>query len=260
MDRLEMSQRFDVLYNNISSNKAPGLNEYEKSIFLTKGQDELVKNYFSPENNPHQKGYDDNAKRQTDFSMLMKTWSKRPILTDVSTDTFVDPRSFQVSMPADMMFTINESVVFKDDTESKILAIRQVIPLSYQEYTMLMSKPFKEPLKYQAWRLITSTESPVSAAHAELILTSADIADYTKEVGGYPYYIIRYVKRPNPIILVDLKDAFGEELKIQGENEAKDCELNPSIHEEIVQRAVELAKAAWQGDLNAAIQTGQRSE
>jgi len=32
----EMSNEFDVLYNNVSSNQAPGLNEYEKSVLLTK--------------------------------------------------------------------------------------------------------------------------------------------------------------------------------------------------------------------------------
>ena len=42
----EFSQEFDILYNNIASNQAPGLTEYEKSVFLTKAQDEIIKNYF----------------------------------------------------------------------------------------------------------------------------------------------------------------------------------------------------------------------
>ena len=32
----EFSSEFDVQYNNIASKAAPGLDEYEKSIFLTK--------------------------------------------------------------------------------------------------------------------------------------------------------------------------------------------------------------------------------
>ena len=43
----EFSDQFDVLFNNITSNQAPGLNEYEKSLFLTKAEKEIVKNYFS---------------------------------------------------------------------------------------------------------------------------------------------------------------------------------------------------------------------
>lgn len=32
----EFSNEFDVLYNNISSNQAPGLDQYEKSVFFTR--------------------------------------------------------------------------------------------------------------------------------------------------------------------------------------------------------------------------------
>lgn len=68
----EMDNMFDVLYNNITSNQAPGLNAYEKSVFLTKGQDEILKNYFNPKSkgNNTQEGFDDSVKRQVDFSML----------------------------------------------------------------------------------------------------------------------------------------------------------------------------------------------
>ena len=52
----EFSQEFDILYNNIASNQAPGLTEYEKSVFLTKAQDEIIKNYFTgkPNGNKYQ--------------------------------------------------------------------------------------------------------------------------------------------------------------------------------------------------------------
>lgn len=36
MTNKEMSDQFDLLYNNITSNQAPGLNEFDKSVFLTK--------------------------------------------------------------------------------------------------------------------------------------------------------------------------------------------------------------------------------
>jgi hypothetical protein len=32
----EFSREFDILYNNIMSNAAPGIDDYEKSVFLTK--------------------------------------------------------------------------------------------------------------------------------------------------------------------------------------------------------------------------------
>ena len=36
MTNKEMSDLFDALYNNITSNQAPGINEFDKSVFLTK--------------------------------------------------------------------------------------------------------------------------------------------------------------------------------------------------------------------------------
>ena len=50
MTTKEISVEFDILYNNISSGAAPNLNEYEKSVFLTKAQRELVQMYYSGKN------------------------------------------------------------------------------------------------------------------------------------------------------------------------------------------------------------------
>lgn len=36
MNNREFSDRFDVLFANITSNQAPGIDEYEKSVYLTK--------------------------------------------------------------------------------------------------------------------------------------------------------------------------------------------------------------------------------
>ena len=255
-----MSNQFDVLFNNITSNQAPGLNEYEKSIFLTKAQNEIVKNYFLPQSNAKQAGFDANQKRQADFSMLMENASQYPITATVK----FDPRSLVFSYPQKMFILINEQIVFTQQGAETPLGIRQVIPISYDEYTRLMSKPYKEPLKYQAWRLLTSKSTPQAGSTdeskptAEIILTTKDRTSWANDVRTE--YHIRYLRRPNPIVLIDLVQTLGEDLSIEGVTEETPCELDPMLHEEILQRAVELAKVAWQGDLNAAIQTGQRSE
>ena len=258
MINTEFSNQFDVLYNSITSNQAPGLNEYEKSVFLTKAQDEKLKNYFLPQSNEKQAGFDDNQKRQMDFSMLIT----HDDVDFTNTRGSVDPRAYVVTLQDDILYIINESVQFFDSDDSdKCLGIRQVIPLKYDEYLRLMSKPFKEPLKYQAWRLIQNGNSSPTA---EIIITSADIAAYGNEIMKY---ICRYVKRPMPIILTDLSTAFGEDLSIGGYkgneniyNNGRCCELPEPLHEEILQRAVELAKIAWTGDAGSVIQAGQRSE
>jgi len=241
----EMSDQFDVLYNNIMSNAVPGLNEYEKSVFLTKAEHELVKNYFNPQGNKYREGFDDSAKRRIDFSMLMQTAT----LTRSSQQGF-NPNSVLYSLPLNILVIVNEQVVLKSG--STVKGIRQVIPISYDEYTRLMSRPYKQPLKSQAWELMTGQNS--SKAVVELILNNND-KSYT------PEFKIRYVRKPNPIIIEDL-----DVVSIEGVSEKTECELDPAIHQEIVQRAVELAKAAYSSDQSGQAQMqnqitiGQRSE
>ena len=88
MSSEEFLDRFDVLFNNVASNQAPGLNVYEVCVFLTKAQDEKLKNYFNPKGNKYGEGFDGNQKRQIDFSMITK-------IHNVSTFSaaLYDPRS-----------------------------------------------------------------------------------------------------------------------------------------------------------------------
>lgn len=243
MSEEEMDNMFDVLYNNITSNQAPGLNAYEKSVFLTKGQDEILKNYFNPKSkgNTTQDGFDGNAKRQVDFSMLTSVETKSSGFENPLFDTRENTKS--VGLPSKLMFAINEVVEVTRNNKQVIL---QVIPIKFDEYSRLMCKPYKRPLKYQAWRLTNNNISN----KADIVIGPSDTL--TK-------YTIRYVRRPNPIIVSDL-----DGLTIEGKSTASKCELDSILHEEILQRAVELAKVAWtntgQDNLQPVMQAGQRSE
>lgn len=252
MTSTEFSDRFEVLYNSIMSNAAPGLNEYEKSVFLTKAQSEIVKNYFNPSGNKYREGFDQSPKRQIDFSMLMKS---AKLTRERTSETQFDIRSDSFKYPSDIFIIVNESLLIVRD--SNTVGVRQVIPIAYDEYMRLMSKPFKEPLKSQAWRLITGVSDSLSIA--EVIPNNNDRKESER------YLQVRYVKKPRPIIVADLDQTVGD-VTIEGEYEAMTSELDPSIHEEILQRAVELAKASYASDqsgqaqLQNQITVGQRSE
>lgn len=282
----EFSELFDVEFNNITSNQAPGLNEYEKSVFLTKAQDEIVKNYFtatSKGNNIGQ-GFDDSAKRQADFSVLMKTAScnqgstsgsnaiiiptgelddqDNPITQEITFDNAsIDGRSHLFLFPPDVFIIINESLQ-DNSTPTKYF---QVIPLRYDEYTRLMSKPFKRPLKHQAWRLINSGTFS-NGTYTKLVeIIAAPAYDKVDSL----IYKVRYIRRPKPIIVGSIDDltinGYIYSGESSGDNRAPDhCELDPILHEDILQRAVELAKIAWTAEGNeniqAVLQSGQRSE
>lgn len=245
MTNQEFSNEFDVLYNNIMSNQAPGLDEYEKSVFLTKAQDEIVKNYFNPKGNKYQEGFDGNEKRQIDFSMIMRS---NQISTGF-TDGVFDSRGKVVTISSDVMMILNEYVTVtraksNGDPNSAPETVRlTIVPINYTEYSRLMSKPFKRPLKWQAWRLLIND---ANTKKVEIIVGPKDTITA---------YHIRYIKRPQAIILSDL-----EGVTLDNKTTAQECELDPILHPEILQRAVELAKAAYTGDLKSSVELGQRSE
>jgi len=237
MTNSEFSNQFDVLYNNIMSNQAPGLDEYEKSVFLTKAQDEVVKAYFDPKGNKYQEGFDGSEKRQIDFSMIMRSASVTSFTAPVLDDR---ANNKTAALPDDVLMFINEFVTVTRGGASVRLA---VVPIDYREYARIMSKPYKRPLKFQAWRMINNTSTNKTA---ELIVGPNDTL--TK-------YSYRYIKKPQAIILDDL-----EGVTLDGISTHQECELDPILHEEILQRAVELAKAAYTGDLSSQVALGQTSQ
>lgn len=233
----EWGAAFDVYYNNITSNQAPGLNTYEKSLFLTKAEYEITLNSFSASSkgNNLQQGFDDSAKRQADFSSLMDTvYGEAIVESEVYTP--IDTRSHLYALPERVFVVVNET--FKIDGEKLPL---QVIPLRFDEYTRLMSKPFKRPIKGQAWRLINSGD--VNSKIVEIISGPG-----TDSKSGT--YTVRFIRKPKPVIIGPLDgltiDGYcfigdGTENAVEWEG----CELDSSLHEIILQRAVELAKIAW---------------
>lgn len=300
MTIIEFSNQFDILYNNITSNQAPGLNEYEKSVFLTKAQDEIVKNYFEASSlgNTVKKGFDDTILRQMDFSSLMTT---REYQDGIIGESTLDPRAIVYDIPENdnVYIVINESLHLMDDN-GVVKGVRQVVPLSYLEYSRLMLKPFKQPVKNQAWRLITSGKrgelnktdaNSTINTRVEIITTNADLNHYTgnmvidlpeknidtsvedliKDINIFinePIvtnirYVIRYVRKPRPIILTDLDDIYGESLSINGHTKSSSCELSDIVQEAVLQRAVELAKISYEGNANDTqlmMEAGKRSE
>lgn len=305
----EFSNEFDVLYNNITSNQAPGLDIYEKSVFLTKAQDDIIKSYFNPRTNKTQEGFDGNERRQIDFSMIMrsKVYEPKTIIEknsiegsggevvenntelvqplalgvtetpttiivenidkyiDSSTmdvvskvvngdgitevtltpfkDSFFDlrPETKSVVLEDDILMFTNEYVIVSRGTRETRLI---VVPINYMEYSRLMSKPYKRPLRNQAWRLI---DNNLDHKLAEIIVGPND---------SIKKYVIRYIKRPRAIRL----DTFEDGLTIDGSNIEQECELDPILFPEIIQRAVEYAKAAYIGDLSSQVALGQTSQ
>lgn len=213
MTNPEFSIEFDILYNNISSNKAPGLNEYEKSVFLTKAQEQIVTELYSGRNTTYN-SFEETEEQRRYLNTLVETKvcnkHKNTIQNPFET---VSNNSTLFDLPNDVLFITYESA----RVNSKEVDVH---PVSQDELSKILKNPFRGPSKNRVLRL--------------------DIGDNIVElisVNDISSYKIRYIRKPNPIILTDLED----DLSINGVAEESECELDSSLHRTILDRAVALA-------------------
>ena len=249
MTNEEFSNEFDVLYNNITSNQAPGLDEYEKSVFLTKAQSEILREYFNSRVDNTNGGFDGSQKRQYDFSFLIKTAKLEANVSNEGDENYIpkmDNRGSLFNFPEDYFLSINE--VIRDDASSN--KFYSVVSISYSDYQRLMTKPYAYPPKRMAWRLFIGTIQKTLEDTSKVIVPVAEIIG--KFVGDPTTwdYTLRYVKKPSPIILINLTD---DDLSIEGKKVKTPCEFPSQLHQEILERAVPLAKIAYQAGSTATI-------
>lgn len=243
----EFYREFNLLYDNIADKGAPGLDEYEISVFLTLAQEELVKNYDNPQGNKFGEGFEASDTRRFDLKELIR---------DYKTSTTISLPNQQIStnslfflIPSDIYSIKMESAILADENGCSFVA--SVVPKTHDEYNIQKDNPFKKPNKNVIWRLDYYSTEPGKNV-VELI---SDL--YIKQ------YNMRYLKRPNPIILTDLDagDYLGSDLTVLGQTQQQTSELDPSIHSEIVRRAVELATLSYkENNLSNILQLYQRND
>ena len=266
----EFSNTFDTLLNSYNTQSQFGeqaskreivLDEYEKSVLLTQAQDIVVKSYFDRTLNQQGQGFDDSNRRQMDFSSLIKVAELDPLNSSKAKIQTFDDRGIVYQLPrkvvdgkevtgtTDVLFILNEKLTQvctkgekKEEQWRKDFVI---VPISYKEYDREMSKPYAQPLKKQAWRLFQNQATGFDI-NSELI-PRFNVKEETSSGEEPTYksfvYKIRYVKRPQPIVLEDLPN----NLEIDGVTTESECELNPIIHMDILNKAVELAIATRGG-------------
>ena len=163
MTTQEFSIEFDILYNNLASNTAPPLNEYEKSVFLTKAQSDIVIELYSGRNN---------LGLSYESSEEVRNYLKGLLTFTEYTFTPSSNGLSQVPFPTWLMFITREE-----------LNGDPVIPISQDEYNRIKNNPFKGPNKNKV--LAVSEEGSIILYSKYSINT----------------FYIKYLKRPNPIVL-----------------------------------------------------------
>lgn len=246
MTTVELSNEFDIHYNSIAGQSAPGIDSYEKSVFFTKAQLELIKNYYDPLSNRKQKGFESTEKRRIDLEELVKDFKST---TQVTSSKGIDINSKFFSIPNECYLIINERVSLKSTDPCLNNLVVDIKPTTHDEYNIQKKNPFKQPDKSIVWRLNISKENNTRVVEL--------VSPYTLNE-----YHMRYIKFPKPIILDDLITNYpGENLSIDGQTTESTSELHESIHREIVDRAVELALRDYKPQgLESKIQLDVRNE
>lgn len=224
----EFSAMFDTILNSYSTPAMFGsddnpadirLNEYEKSVFLSKAQEEYILSIFSRQSNV----FEDTELDRRKYNNLLRDFTSD--LTSVYTN-HQDLYYSKFKLPEDCLSLVYEEAQYDSLINDRCFRGKwvAVYPIRHDEYTTLVKNPFRGP-------------------NGKRVLREDVASDEVKLIGKYPIiqYRIIYAKRPNPIILVDLKD---EGLSIDGHTSVMGSELPEFAHQDILNRAVALAVMA----------------
>lgn len=223
----EFSNSFDTLLNSYAltpnfgeetSKQTITLDEYEKSVLLTKAQEEIVLSLYNGKN-PYGEAFEGTEELRRYLSNLITEKYLKPITNTSGTPLGLESKSKFFTLPEDLWFITLESVVV-DNGKCNDDTIIKVYPVKQDEYQVIRDNPFRGANDRRALRL------DLSEGNVEII------CKYLVSV-----YYIRYIKKVPPIILIDLPDG----LSVEGEAEAKDCILHKALHQRILDRAVQLA-------------------
>lgn len=216
----EFSNEFDTLLNSYSNITSFGksynsieLDEYEKSLFLSSSQEEIIKELYSGKNQNND-SFEKTEELRRSLGNLIKTYktSKEVEGNGLSSN------SVFFNIPEDVWFITYESAIIKA-RKCKDYEEISILPITQDNYYKISNNPFRRSNERRALRL------DVSSNMVEII-SNYNIVEY----------LIRYLSKPTPIILTDL-----DNLSIDGINTKTECSLSPIIHRYILERAVQKA-------------------
>lgn len=218
MNVQELSNLFDTLLqpyitkDNFGKQNTLAFDEYEKSIFLTKAQEQIVLELYQElEQSEEVRKY---------LSNLIKTDNYAPVEEPDETLINNNFKSYKVEISNDILFMIYEQCTLSDENNCINNKIVSVVPTIHDDLDKVLKNPFKSPNSRKVIRLDFDNK-------IELI-SKYNISNYK----------VRYLKKPNPIILVALEGNLSIN---NGDTKVSNGETNPILHERIVQRAVQLA-------------------
>ncbi|MBO4768085.1 MAG: hypothetical protein J5495_00975 [Bacteroidales bacterium] len=222
----EWENGFDLLYQNITSNQAPGLEPYEKSVFLTEAEYTVFVGLYN--------GTFRNSFEETEeWTSYLSTHVCQEDCALVANAPKLMDKSKVYELPEDLLFITLEMCSVNVEGCGTRQAV--VVPVTQDEFWRTHRNPFKRQNADRVLRLAYGSsdvlENGLSTSRYSELVSDNDIVKYT----------VRYLRKPDPIIVQDLPDG----LTIDGESKAMTCKLPESLHQAILEEAVRRAKAVW---------------
>lgn len=237
----ELSNSFDVLLNSYGTEPNITLNEYEKSVFLTQAQEQIVIELYTGRTNKYS-SFEATEELRASLNNLMRT----VMISRLGDDA---PRGLSeyskfVLLPSDVLFITYESIEIDDERAGcKNGKNIPVIPITQDEYSRVIENPFRGPGKRKAVRLDYGIQLRGSENSPQYKLDLDNPKRLVEIISKYDFidYTIKYISRPSPIILHH-SDNVGQ--SIDGINNLTECRVDSSLHRYILDRAVALAIAS----------------
>lgn len=246
---------FNQYYQNITSNKAPGHDAYEISVFLTDAQRAVVLGICNG-------SLGSTFESTEDVTNYLASLVKQVKITDEKNDPMIEAsnseddipyariaghKSHIYELPDDLLFKTSEFCTI--DTGNCRDVVVAVVPTTQDEYWRTSRNPFKKQNTRKVLRLVYAN-SEYSYFEGQSVGSGAEQAKelhwkkFSELISDYDIkdYTVRYIKYPEPIILEDLS-ARG--LSIEGKTEECACLLDEALHQAILTRAVQIAQAVW---------------
>ena len=164
----ELSNEFDVIINSYDNSQSLVFNEYEKSIYLTKAQEYIIKDLYR------------NYEGTEELNSYLKTLIKD------KTYTIEDSTNIELDYPNNFLYILKEYANINTTCKSNNRV--DVLPITQDEYNEVVENPFRGS-KSKVLRL---EENKIK------LITDLPIISYT----------MTYLSNPSPIILIDLPNGL----------------------------------------------------
>lgn len=217
MNIKEFSDIFDTLLNSFGNTPNIVLDEYEKSVFLTNAQEEIIIDIYSGKN-IFGDSFEKTEEIRRYLNELVETY-----ITDskVSGHIGISKNSVFYEIPKDVWFITYESATLQDEKLGCFNGEEAlIVPVTQDDFYKVQKNPFRGPSKTRILRLDNK----------------GSIVELVSEF-NINRYLMKYITKPSPIILTNLNDG----LSINGISIETECKLNPVIHRAILERAVQMA-------------------